>query len=78
MIFLLSSLVDVPHHFRLPAQHTVQPSKGNLVAVANSGASKGGMMSSRTSGIGGRNNSSRPSAYTGTVIKVDRDVIIFL
>ena len=49
--------------FRFPTQHTVQPAKSNLVAVANSGASKGGMMSSRTAGNGREraSNSGRPA-----------------
>ena len=53
--------------FRFPAQHTVQPTKSNLVAVANSGASKGGMMSSRMTGQGSErmNTSGRGAAKNG-------------
>lgn len=54
---------------RFPAQHTVQPTKSNLVAVANSGASKGGMMSSRMAGNGSErtNTSGRAAKKNNTV-----------
>ena len=52
--------------FRLPTQRTVQPTKGSVVAVANSGASKGGMMSPQMSeNRSARNNRANKSPSSG-------------